>query len=149
MELAGHVMAIETVNGQSVSVDLVRSWRNQESCGTFWSQWVVKRIDELDRASEAAQCELLSLMDRRSSHFAILATSNLTLSGFSKRLQSRFMPYSIALPEAVDVVNLLRRLGVDDAGAWQIANANGGDVRASLNDAEAFLDAQQFTACPA
>ena len=48
LELAGHPLAIERVNGQSVSVDLVRAWSAASAYGNLFGSWTVKRIDALD-----------------------------------------------------------------------------------------------------
>src|SRR6185369_7476499 len=76
LELTGSKFAIEHVNGQSVSVDLVRHWRERGCYGNLFSDWTVKRIDELDHAGGSASAELLTLLDYLPPRVAILATTN-------------------------------------------------------------------------
>ena len=47
LHIAGTPHAIETVNGQSLNIDLVRQWRCSACYGNLFSPWTVKRVDEL------------------------------------------------------------------------------------------------------
>ena len=152
LELTGSKHAIETVNGQSVSVDLVRQWRHDAAYGNLFSDWTVKRIDELDRASDAAQAELLSWLDYLPKHLAVLATTN-NFGAMSRvdrgRLQRRFKQIRVEAPTVLEAVPyLMKHFGLPLEAATEIARQavpdgelDGVNMGAAVEDAEAFLAA--------
>jgi hypothetical protein len=79
LELTRSKFAIEHVNGQSVSVDLVRQWRERGCYGNLFSDWTVKRIDELDHAGGSAS--------GRAAHAARLPPATRRDPGHDQRLR--------------------------------------------------------------
>ncbi|MEA3207841.1 MAG: hypothetical protein QOE70_898 [Chthoniobacter sp.] len=153
LELTGSKFAVEQVNGQSVSVDVVRGWRDRGSYGNLFSKWSVKRIDELDKASDAAQAELLSWLDYLPPHYAVLATTNdyRALCRVDKgRLQRRFKQYRVEAPSVVAAVEYLQKqFGIPAKAALAIARGavpdgqlDGVNMGAAVEDAEAYLAAR-------
>jgi MoxR-like ATPase len=154
-EITGSPHAIEHVNGQSLSVDLVREWRARSCYGNLFSAWTVKRIDEIDHASSSAAAEMLTFLDYQAPQTAILATTNDygKLRAASKgRLETRFVVYRVDAPSIEEAVVYLRRWFKVPAGpARAIANGavpdgclptEGVNMRACVVDAQAFLAAR-------
>lgn len=155
LELTGTSHAIEHVNGQSLSVDLVRQWRDRGLYGNLFSSSTVKRIDEIDAASSSAISEMLSFLDYLPKGLIVLASTN----EFSKlrmatkgRLESRFHRFHVDAP-SVDqtTAHLVKALKVPKTIAQQIARGTvpegclvtaGCNMRAALRDAEAYLAAR-------
>ncbi len=151
LEITGSVHAIEQVNGQSVSVDLVRQWCDQSRYGNLFSTWTVKRIDELDRSSPAAQAELLSMMDYLPKHMAVLATTNnfRALCAVDKgRLQRRFQQYRVEGPTQIEAADyLVKNFGVPKGVGKALAKgAAHGDLLGGVNMGAAVEDAQAWLA---
>lgn len=151
----GSPFAIERVNGQSVSVDLVRQWRERGACGNLFADRTVKRIDELDHAGGSASAELLTLLDYLPRQFAILATTNdyAKLRAASKgRLETRFKVFRVDAPSIEQAVTFLRsrfKLGAKVAEA--IARgavpdgclpSEGVNMRACVEDAQTYIAAR-------
>ena len=111
LEVAG-THAIERVNGQSLSVELVRQWRDRACYGNLFSKWTVKRVDEFDCASPAARNELLSLLDYLPPTHLFLASTNdyAAVRGVdNRRLESRFKCLAVAGPDMSEAASYLRR----------------------------------------
>jgi len=81
LEISGSPHAIEQVNGQSLSVELVRDWRARCAYGNLFSPWTIKRVDEFDCASPAARNEVLSLLDYLPAQHLVLARPMITRRG--------------------------------------------------------------------
>lgn len=159
LSLTGTKHAVETVNGQSLNVDLVREWRVGTAYGNLFSTWTVKRVDELDHASTGAMAELLTFLDTMPRNYAIIATTNefAKLKAASKgRLESRFIRFRIDAPDVADTAALLvQRFRITKKQAVAIATGavpegelitSGCNVRTALHDAEALtaiLEAQE------
>lgn len=155
LDLTGSRFAIEQVNGQSVSVDLVRQWRERGAYGNLFSDWTIKRIDELDHAGSSAAAELLTFLDYLAPRTIILATTNdyAKLRAASKgRLETRFKVYRVDAPSIEDATAYLReRFKVPAAVAREIARGSvpdgclpseGVNMRACVEDAEGYLAAR-------
>jgi SpoVK/Ycf46/Vps4 family AAA+-type ATPase len=155
LELTGSKFAIEQVNGQSVSVDLVRQWRERGAYGNLFSDWTVKRIDELDHAGGSASAELLTWLDYLAPRTAVLATTNdyAKLRAASKgRLETRFKVFRVDAPQIEEAVSYLReRFKIPVAVAREIARnaipdgclpSEGVNMRACVEDAEGYLAAR-------
>lgn len=153
--LAGTPYAIEHVNGQSLSVDLVRQWRERAAYGNLFSSWTVKRVDEIDQAGSSAVAELLTFLDYLPRGLAILATTNdfARLRAQSKgRLESRFHRFHVDAPSVAETAELLTiRHRIPARVAEQIARgavpegcllSAGCNVRAAIKDAEAYRAAR-------
>jgi chromosomal replication initiation ATPase DnaA len=159
LELTGSRFAIEHVNGQSVSVDLVRQWRERGGYGNLFSAWTVKRIDELDHAGSSASAELLTLLDYLAPRTAILATTNdyAKLRAASKgRLETRFKVLRVDAPSIEQAVAFLRaRFKLAAKVADAIARgavpdgclpSEGVNMRACVEDAQTYLAARTVAA---
>jgi replication-associated recombination protein RarA len=152
LEITGGVThAIEPVNGQSVSIDVVRHWRAAACYGNLFAPWTVKRIDELDHAGPAAVAELLTLLDTLPARHAIVTTTNEfeKLRAVSKgRLESRFIRFHVAAPTVADTAaHIVKKYGIRKTQAVEIARGSvpdgcfetvGCNVRTAMNDAEAL-----------
>lgn len=149
-ELTGSPFAIEHFNGQDLAVDVVRQWKERGSYGNLFSKWTVKRIDELDRASDAAQAALLSWLDYLPPHYAVLATTNnyREMCRVDKgRLPRRFTQYEVEPPSlAVAAEYLRKQFAMPAAVARQVAigarpegELEGVNMGAAVEDALAII----------
>ena len=138
-QLAPEHCCVEALNGQSCTVDLVRSWRDSQPYRPLYGDGV-KLIDELDLASAAAQNEMLTFLDRLPVWQHVIATTNRSLDALQPRLQTRFSQYQLSPVKAGDIATLLARFGLDLDVARNIANSVSGNVRAALLDAQASID---------
>lgn len=152
-EIAQSPHAIETVNGQSLGIELVREWRERACYGNLFSKWTVKRIDELDQMSGSAMSEMLTYLDTLPAHHAIIATTNEfgKLRAMTKgRLESRFIRFPVDAPGVIETAHYLRaRFKILDSQALAIARGavpdemlDGCNVRAAMHDAEALVAVQ-------
>jgi DNA polymerase III delta prime subunit len=142
---AGHPMAVEHVAGREVSVDLVREWIHLIPQCSMWGAATVKVIDEIDTASQAAQEALLTYADKLTDKHGLIATTNLELGAFTKRLQGRFQQCLVNAPEVIEIAtHLTGQTGINLERCMEIAHGCGGDVRAAMLDADTVLDFEQF-----
>lgn len=159
LELTGSAHAIETANGQSVGVDVVRDWRERSCFGNLFSRWTVKRIDELDQMSAGAMSEMLTFLDKLPAHHAVIVTTNefAKLRALTKgRLESRFIRLPVDAPTAAETARELVRmfsLPADKAQAIARGAVPGGmldgcNVRAAFHDAEAFAAVRAVSRAP-
>lgn len=155
LALTNSKFSVERVNGQSLGVGLVREWRDRMPYGNLFSDWTVKRIDELDQASPQAQSELLTYLDYLTPNKAVLATTNEygALRAASKgRLETRFVRIHVEAPSVDDAAQCLAdRYQISPVIAKQIAlgcvpegclPSEGVNMRACIEDAQAFLAAR-------
>jgi ATPase family associated with various cellular activities (AAA) len=150
-EVTGSPFAIEQVNGQSLSVDLVRDWRERAAYGNLFSAWTVKRVDEFDCASPQARNEILSLLDYLPPNHLILATTNdyqAVRSADNRRLESRFKCLPVDGPGILDATAYLRKeFRLPAATAGEIARGasshclgfDGVNMRQAVADAQNWL----------
>lgn len=152
LRLTGGVThAIETVNGQSLNIEHVRHWRTSAAYGNLFSDWTIKRVDELDHASPAAMAELLTHLDQLPKRHAIIATTNEfgKLRAASKgRLESRFIRFRVDAPSVDDTVaHLVKAFRINKTQARAIAIGAvpegelitaGCNIRTAQHDAEAL-----------
>jgi chromosomal replication initiation ATPase DnaA len=159
LDIAGTKHAIEQVNGQSVSVDLVREWRERTAYGNLFSTWTIKRIDEFDCASQPARNEILSLLDYLPPKNLILATTNdynALRKADNRRLESRIKCIPVAGPSGKDAADFLRRrFKVPAEIAAEIVKGalpdeslgfDGVNMRQAISDAQAWRAAQDIEA---
>jgi hypothetical protein len=159
LDLTGSKFAIEQVNGQSLSVDVVRFWKQRGAYGNLFSDFTVKRIDEIDQASSSAMAELLTYLDYLHTGQAIIATTNefAKLRAQSKgRLESRFVRFHVDAPSVpITVAFLCHKYGLSKAIAHSIALGAvpegclptvGCNLRTAINDAEGFKAARKARA---
>lgn len=150
IEICGAACAIETVNGQSAGIEVIREWRERSAYGNLFSPWTVKRIEEIDQMSASAMSEMLTFLDLLPPRHAIIATTN----DFAKlrkltmgRLESRFIRLPVDAPSAAETAReIVRRFHIPAAAAQTIARGavpdgllDGCNVRAAFNDARAFV----------
>ncbi|WP_309382034.1 ATP-binding protein [Cerasicoccus frondis] len=131
------------LSGQHLTADDIRSWIED----TKYSQqsWIIWVIEEVDSLSKAAQTLILQYMDQMGPFHALICTSNCDLDHLSDRFQSRFQTIEVKRPQAEEVANFISgRWAIDYDMAFEIAEANYCDVRASLNDAQMELDMQEY-----
>lgn len=153
--LAAHIcpvpFAVERVNGQSLTVDLVRQWRDRAAYGNLFADWTIKRVDELDAASGQATAEMLSFLDYLPARVAILASTNefAKLQSASKgRLETRFHRFHVEAPSIQQATVFLRsRYGIPAKIAEKISlgtvpdgclATEGCNLRAAVHDAESY-----------
>jgi hypothetical protein len=155
-ELTKSPFAIEQINGQSLGIDVVRQWRERAAYGNLFSNWTVKRIDELDEASSSATNELLSYLDYLRPGHAILATTNnygMLRANSKGRLETRFVRFHVGAPSVDDAVGFLKRykqlpaaiaksiaLGSVPEGCLPTEGVN---MRACLRDADGYFAAKE------
>ena len=153
LELTGSPHAIERVNGQSVSADLVREWRASAGWGNLFSPRTCKRIDELDKAGSAGGAELLTLLDYLPKNYVIIATTNdfaALRSSWKGRLETRFVRLRVEAPAIAEVAPwLCQRFRITKPQAQAIARGavpdgvlDGVNVRAAILDADALSAVQ-------
>ena len=141
--LAIHPSSISHLSASELTVDQVKGWMHE--FGYHHEQWRVFWIEEVDAVNPAVEVLLLQFIDKMPDKHAILVTSNEKMSGIEDRFQSRMQAIRFDHPEVDDVEKFL-------IGRWpelgiivrEIAEANNGDVRASLNDVQGELDLRKF-----
>jgi ATP-dependent Clp protease ATP-binding subunit ClpA len=159
LELTGSRFAIEQINGQSLSVDVVRLWKERCGYGNLFSDRTVKRIDELDHTSSSAMAELLTHLDYLHKGHAIIATTNefAKLRTQSKgRLESRFVRFHVDAPSVEQTAAFVQRLyKLPAAHARAIAlgavpegclPSVGCNLRTAINDAKGLTAAKKARA---
>jgi DNA polymerase III delta prime subunit len=145
--LAGHPLGVEHVNGQSCNIETIRKWREGSAYRPLYGQRIVKLIDECDAMSEAALNEYRTLSDTLPPCCDIIMTTNKLLAELQPQLQSRAFAHRFKPCNAVPLGHwLTERFGIEGNEALRIAQANRGDIRASLFDAEAWLDRKRMEA---
>jgi hypothetical protein len=108
-------------------------------------QWRVYLIEEVDAVNPDVETLLLHFLDLLTNKTAVLATSNERMSGIEDRFQSRMQAVRFDKPTVRDVEKfLIDRWPELGPVAREIAEANNGDVRASLNDAQMHVDVERL-----
>jgi Cdc6-like AAA superfamily ATPase len=152
-EITRSAFAVETINGQSAGVEVIRAWRERACYGNLFSAWTVKRIDELDQMSGSAMSEMLTYLDTLPARHAVIATTNefAKLRAMTKgRLESRFIRLPVDAPSATETAReMVARFRITKAQADVIARGSvpdgildGCNVRAAFHDAEALVAVQ-------
>lgn len=146
-DLAHHPTAIDQLNGQSLSVDLVREWERQSYYKPIIGHRYVKVIDEIDCASTGAQNELRTYLDRLKGGTIVIATTNKDVKQLPEQLQTRFAVFPFEPIGPTEFAEFMQRnFGFDYKEAYEIGRRNLGCVRAALIDAEQFLDGKEMAA---
>jgi MoxR-like ATPase len=156
LDLTKSKFAIETINGQSLKIEIVREWRERACYGNLFSAWTVKRIDELDQASPSAQSELLTYIDYLQPRTAVLASTNEYAELRRRsggRLETRFVRVCVECPSVADAARYLRtRFKIPAAVAAEIAKGavpegrlacEGVNMRACVKDVQGYLAAKE------
>jgi len=140
--LAGGVFT-RKVSAVMLSVDDVKEWM-RDLCYAG-DGWRVYWVEEVDAVSGAVEVLLLKFLDEMKDKCAALFTSNETMGGLSSRFQSRTQAFHFDRPSVSEVERfLLSRWPELSNVAGEIAVANNGDVRASLNDVQMHLDVSVY-----
>lgn len=143
--LTSHSIAIERVNGQSVSVDRVREWRDNLRMTSMFSDWRCIIIEEVDSASKQAMTEMLTLFDERPRNVAFLMTTNTDPEAeLPERLQTRAFLYPVSRPTDPEIRVMLTKILGDCKMCDNIVRVANGNVRAALIEAEAELDRREL-----
>ena len=142
--LTQHETEIEKKNGKQIGVELVREWMASLPMSSLFGGYSVKLINEMDVCTNDAQILMLDYADDLTPHRAIIGTSNANLLQMQERFQTRWMQYPIVNPPQEEISGLVRKFGVPAEMADKIAFGAGGNVRAALLDAEAYLDVAAF-----
>ena len=138
---------VEVINGQSLSVELVRQWKASGVYRPLYGGLNVKFVDEIDGGSAGAFMELRTYLSNLPTYVAVIATTNLSPEKLPCALQSRFQVWRFDAIPAGEVRALLHsRFALPTDTATDIADRCGGDVRQALADAKAFRIALKVAA---
>ena len=141
--LVDHSTSIRHISAKQITVDNIREWMKDFHYHT--DQWRVYWIEEVDAVNNDVEVLMLQFLDEMPVKSAVLATSNEQMSGISNRFQSRMQAFRFQRPDVEEVEKLLLNkwpeLGIISK---EIAEANNGDVRASLNDAQSHVDVLRY-----
>lgn len=138
--LVGHPSSIESLNGQQLTVDLVKEWRRSAQYRNINDWCTVKLVDEIDKGSAAALGDLRTYLDYLKPWIVFLATTNRKPSELDDSLQSRFYDMEVSLAKNAEIVESLGLVGIPGDVAIQIANIAKGNVRQAQIDARKWLD---------
>jgi len=140
LDLAGSPFTVDRVNGQSLSIDVVRHWRDMAAYKPLFGR-SVKVVEEIDAASTAAQNELRTYLDELKDG-AFIGTTNKPLKELQSQLSSRCAHFKFDMVEMEEIRGLLVKW-VPEKIAAAIAMSSNGCVRSALIDAEQWLDSQE------
>jgi len=141
--LVEHSSSIRHISAASLSAEQVRDWLHDLRYS--YDNWNVYWIEEVDAVNPAVEVLLLQFLDELPAKHAALFTSNEQMSGISDRFQSRTQAIHFERPSVDEVEKfLLKKWPALKEAAGEIAEANNGDVRASLNDAQMHLDTAKY-----
>jgi DNA polymerase III delta prime subunit len=135
-ELTGEGYQVSHLSACEITADMVRGWIDESHYKR--DGWRVYWIEECDAINPTAEVLMLQFLDKLPAHTAVLCTSNYA-DKLTDRFQSRLQVVEIARPSTQEIDKLLkRRFG--DCYSSVIAHSCKGDLRAALNDAQAYLD---------
>lgn len=141
--LVGHPTSIEPINGQQLTVDLVREWR-RSACYRNVCDWcMVKLVDEIDKGSSAALGELRTYLDGLKPWIVFIATTNRRPAELEGSLQSRFYDCEVRGANDLDLISHLVIQGIPSKVATEIVAIAKGNVRQAQIDARKWLDYQE------
>lgn len=133
----------ERVSGQQLTADGVREWIDHARY--IPTAWIVRIVEEVDLISPQAEALLLQYLDLLPKQTALLCTSNKAMGDLGNRFQSRFQVLEVERPTPDEVAAYLINLWPDDfLEIRDIAAAQNGDVRASLNDLQTYFDEREY-----
>lgn len=147
LALSGNKLAIEQVNGQSCSVEVIRRWQEEGWYLPLYGKLWVKIIDEVDAMSNAAAGQARTWLDQLSPHTVVVATTNVPVDELQEQLQSRFKIQFFAPVPAPELANWLAtnyRLALDKT--QRIAEQTRGNVRAAKADCLSLVEMQEALA---
>jgi len=127
---------VESVNGQSCSIEVVRRWRDSGHYRPLFGNCIVKLVDEVDGMSLPALNEIRSYLDRLPPGVVFIATTNKTVEELQEQLQSRFKVCYFDKPTPHEIQDWLEiKFDLPTQTARRIAEGAKGNVRAAKTDA--------------
>ena len=134
---------VQCVNGQSVSVDLVRQWQDAGRYRAMTGRPQVVIIDEIDQMGLAALGQARTWLDRLCPGWVVFATTNQPLDMLQDQLQSRFKVCAFEKIKAADISHWLQvTYQLDPAAANQTAEGVNGNIRSAKLDALNLIEAK-------
>jgi replication-associated recombination protein RarA len=139
---AGMALNVESLNGQSCTVDVVRRWQDAGHYRPMFGACRVILVDEVDALSSAALNESRTYLDRMPLGTVFLATTNKPVNQLQEQLQSRFKVCYFETPKPAELQAWLTstyQLPTDFAAT--VVQGAKGNVRAAKLDALAWREA--------
>lgn len=144
--MAGSPYAVEKLNGQNVTIDVVREWTRNACYKPLFGDISVKFVDEIDAIGPAALNDLRTYLDELAPHRVFIGCTNQPPGKLQPQLQSRFQVIQFAPIPALEIAVLLRaKYQLPLAIAAEIAQKSGGNVRAAEADAIIECDVNDQT----
>jgi replication-associated recombination protein RarA len=141
------VFGVESMNGQSLSVERVRQWMMTGAYKPLYGGMNVKLVDEIDGGSIAAFNEMRTYLDKLPPHTVVVATTNKPIKELQEQLQSRFQVWKFdPIPELALAAWLAQKFNISGHVARELAKQAAGNVRAAAADAKAYLTALKAAA---
>ena len=140
-QLGADQWSVTKYNGTQLTIDRLEDWASRLCYRELSGGYKVLRVEELDKASAAAQVRMLTVMDDLPDHVAIIGTSNKQVKDMDPRFQSRFQVFQLKGPTQDELTKFLQQWPLDASAIARIAFAACGNVRLALFDAQSELDA--------
>ena len=133
--------AVYEFNGTDVSIDRVRELRATLGLthNELFGLYRLICIQEADRIPDAAQVNMLTLLDNLPHRTAVICTSNADLAEMERRFQRRFKYTRIDPPPLDELLSLLRRWDAPEFVCRMIATGACGNVGLAMNELEEWL----------
>lgn len=135
-ELTTEHWNITRLNGKEVDIEKAESLARDFRLRSMFPGYRVLQIEEIDRMTKDAQVRFLTVLDDLPKWTAVVGSSNCKLADFEERFQRRFHVAQLIGPQSGEILELLLRLGVPDAGARMLSVACGGNVGIALKEAD-------------
>lgn len=139
-QLGADQWSITKLNGTQLTIDRLEDWARSLCYRELSGGYKVLRIEELDKASHAAQVRMLTVLDDLPAHCAIIGTSNKQVKDMEPRFQSRFQTFALKGPDQGELAEFLARWPLTKDAIKRIATFACGNVRLALFDAQSELD---------
>jgi replication-associated recombination protein RarA len=134
---------VQCLNGQSVSVDVVRQWQDAGRYRSIGNITQVVLIDEIDQMGLPALGQARTWLDRLVPGWVVFATTNKPLTELQDQLQSRFKVYTFEKIQAADISSWLQvEYQLDPVTATKTAIGVDGNMRSAKLDAMALIEAK-------
>jgi len=127
---------VESLNGQSVTVDIVRKWQEASAYRTIFGEVRVIIVDEIDAITAAALNQIRTYLDRLPKGTVFIATTNFKPGELQPQLQGRFKLYYFdTVPQQEIATWLVSKFKLPATLAQQTAARCEGSPRAAELDA--------------
>lgn len=129
------------VNGTDATIDWVRGMRDtlaMTHCDLYGLYRLIC-IHEADRIPNAAQVNLLSLLDDLPERTAFICTTNASLAGMEQRFTRRFMFTELGAATEDDIFGLLRQWDAPEYVCRMIAAGACGSVGLAMSELQEWL----------